>query len=137
MSSCLDFRIYYFSEPLASASGHRSLTHFSRRASRQALHRSPRRHSWDSTICLYPPAAQWAACSPLLTCPRTQKLTKALRIRRQFNHTLPGSRAWNGNDTTGRHHSANKDKKWSTSPVLHGTTAEGMCLTSYIGTGGG
>jgi len=29
MSSCLDIRINYFSEPLASASVHRSLRHFS------------------------------------------------------------------------------------------------------------
>jgi len=40
MSLCLDFRINFFSGPFASI--HISLRHFSRRASWQALHRSPR-----------------------------------------------------------------------------------------------
>jgi hypothetical protein len=68
MSLCLDIRINYFSGPLASALVHRSLRHFSRRASRQALHRLPRRQLGQYDLPLPPGRTMGGLLSPKKIC---------------------------------------------------------------------
>ena len=54
-----------------------------------------------------------------LASPCTQKPTKMLQIRRQLHHTLCGSSAWNGNDATRWHHSANLMQNETHLLILH------------------
>jgi hypothetical protein len=59
-------------------------------------------------------------CPPRsLVSPCTQKPTKTLRIRRQLHHTLCGSSAWNGNNATHWHNSANLMQNETHLLILH------------------